>query len=82
MPRVVYNIPENTKEEVLQSMKNEKNTVIKERLLQYQCFQMEVKKTLLELSENTILLSQYESRFSSERNRITSRSTKGVAVSY
>jgi len=38
MPRVVYNIPENTKEEVLQSMKNEKNTVIKERLLQYQCF--------------------------------------------
>ena len=33
MSRVVYNIPENAKEEVLQAMRIEKNTVVKERLL-------------------------------------------------
>ena len=40
------------------------------------------KKTLLELSQETVLLAQDESRFSSESSRITSWSTKGVAVSY
>ena len=40
------------------------------------------KKTLLELDEETILLSQDESRFASESSRITSWSTKGVSVSY
>ena len=40
------------------------------------------KKTLLELSQETLLLSQDESRFSSESNRITSWNTKGVSVSY
>ena len=33
MPRVVYNIPKNAKEEVLLAMRSEKNTVVKERLL-------------------------------------------------
>ena len=40
------------------------------------------KKTLLELSQETVLLSQDESRFSSESNRITSWSIKGISVSY
>ena len=40
------------------------------------------KKTLLELSTDTILLSQDESRFASEINRITSWSTKGTSISY
>ncbi len=40
------------------------------------------KKTLVELSEETVLLAQDESRFASESNRITSWSVKGVAVSY
>ena len=38
MPRVVYNIPENAKEEVLQAMRNEKNAVVKERLLAVSMF--------------------------------------------
>ena len=40
------------------------------------------KKTLLGLSTDTILLSQDESRFASESNRITSWSTKGTSISY
>ena len=40
------------------------------------------KKTLIELNQETILLAQDESRFSSESSRITSWSTKGTAVSY
>ena len=40
------------------------------------------KKTLLKLSEDTILLAQDESRFASESNRITSWSTKGVSINY
>ena len=40
------------------------------------------KKTLLELSTDTILLSQDESRFASESNRITSWSSKGIPISY
>lgn len=40
------------------------------------------KKTLINLSENTVLLAQDESRFVSESNRITSWSTKGTAISY
>lgn len=39
-------------------------------------------KKLLELSKETILLAQDESRFVSESNRITSWSTKGTAISY
>ena len=38
MPRVVYNIPENAKEEVLEAMKKEKNAVVKERLLAVSMF--------------------------------------------
>ena len=33
-------------------------------------------------SDDVVLLAQDESRFSSESNRITSWSTKGVSVSY
>ncbi len=40
------------------------------------------KKTLIELSEDTVLLAQDESRFASENSRVTSWSTKGVAASY
>ncbi len=40
------------------------------------------KKTLIELSENTVLLAQDESRFASESSRVTSWSAKGVATSY
>ena len=40
------------------------------------------KKNFLALTSATILLSQDESRFVSESNRITSWSTKGTAVSY
>ena len=40
------------------------------------------KKTLLELSTDTILLSQDESRFASESNHITSWSSKGIPISY
>ena len=40
------------------------------------------KKTLLELSENTVLLAQDESRFASESSRITSWSAKGDSISY
>ena len=40
------------------------------------------KKTLLALSANTVLLSQDESRFVSESNRITSWSIKGESISY
>jgi len=40
------------------------------------------KKTLIELSADTILLSQDESRFASESNRITSWSIKGTSISY
>lgn len=40
------------------------------------------KKKLLELSEDTVLLAQDESRFASESSTITSWSTKGVPVSY
>jgi transposase len=40
------------------------------------------KKNFLELSENYVLLAQDESRFSSESNRITSWSTKGISISY
>jgi transposase len=38
MPRVVYDIPENAKEEVLAAMRKEKNTVVKERLLAVSMF--------------------------------------------
>jgi transposase len=38
MPRVVYNIPENAKENVLQAMRKEKNAVVKERLLAVSMF--------------------------------------------
>lgn len=40
------------------------------------------KKTLINLSQDTVLLAQDESRFVSESNRITSWSTKGTAISY
>ncbi len=40
------------------------------------------KKTLIELSAETILLAQDESRFVSESNGITSWSEKGVGISY
>ena len=40
------------------------------------------KKKLLNLPENTILLSQDESRFSSETNRVTSWSESGSSVVY
>jgi transposase len=40
------------------------------------------KKKLIKLCSDIVLLSQDESRFSSESNHITSWSTKGVAVSY
>ena len=38
MPRVVYNIPENAKEEISQAMRSEKNAVVKERLLAVSMF--------------------------------------------
>ena len=38
MPRVVYDIPENAKEEVLAAMRKEKNAVVKERLLAVSMF--------------------------------------------
>ena len=38
MPRVVYNIPKNAREEVLQFMRHEKNAVVKERLLAVSMF--------------------------------------------
>ena len=38
MPRVVYNIPKNAKEEVLVLMKQEKSVVVKERLLAVSMF--------------------------------------------
>jgi len=38
MPRVVYDIPENAKEEVLTAMRKEKNAVVKERLLAVSMF--------------------------------------------
>ncbi|MDQ7045247.1 MAG: winged helix-turn-helix domain-containing protein [Sulfurimonas sp.] len=44
MPRVVYNIPENAKEEVLVLMRKEKNIVVKERLLAVSMFLDGVKK--------------------------------------
>jgi transposase len=40
------------------------------------------KKTLINLSKNTVILAQDESRFVSESNRITSWSTKGTSISY
>lgn len=40
------------------------------------------KKTLIDLSQETVLLAQDESRFASESSRITSWSTQGTAVSY
>lgn len=40
------------------------------------------KKTLINLSQDTVLLAQDESRFESESNRITSWSTKGTVISY
>jgi transposase len=40
------------------------------------------KKNFLELSENYVLLAQDESRFSSESNRITSWSAKGISINY
>ena len=38
MPRVVYNIPKNAKDEIIQAMRNEKNAVVKERLLAVSMF--------------------------------------------
>lgn len=38
MPRVVYNIPKNAKEDVAKAMRNEKNAVVKERLLAVSMF--------------------------------------------
>jgi len=38
MPRVVYNIPENAKDEIIQAMRNEKNAVVKERILAVSMF--------------------------------------------
>jgi len=38
MPRVVYNIPNNSKEEVSKLMRHEKNAVVKERLLAVSMF--------------------------------------------
>jgi len=38
MPRVIYNIPVNEKEEVLQVMRQERNTVVKEQLLAVSIF--------------------------------------------
>ncbi|MBL1244175.1 MAG: hypothetical protein COA39_007285 [Sulfurimonas sp.] len=38
MPRVIYNIPANAKEEVLQVMQKERNIVVKERLLAVSMF--------------------------------------------
>jgi len=38
MPRVVYDIPNNVKEEILKSMRQEKNAVVKERLLAVSMF--------------------------------------------
>ena len=46
MPRVVYNIPENAREDINVAMHKEKNTVIKERLLAVSMFQMELKKEI------------------------------------
>jgi len=40
------------------------------------------KKNLLELTPETVLLAQDESRFVSESNHITSWSAKGISVSY
>lgn len=41
-----------------------------------------IKKKLLDLGGDTVLLAQDESRFVSECNHVTSWSTKGTAVSY
>ena len=38
MPRVVYDIPDNAKEEILKSMRQEKNAVIRERLFAVSMF--------------------------------------------
>ena len=38
MPRIVYNIPQNAQEEVLVMMRQEKNAVVKERLLAVSMF--------------------------------------------
>lgn len=45
-------------------------------------WKMDIKKKLSDLSDETILFSQDESRFCSESNRVTSWSAKGKAVVY
>jgi len=44
MPRVVYNIPDNVREEVQELMRREKNVVVKERLLAVSMFLDGIKK--------------------------------------